>query len=110
MIGRLPVPLNTRFPSPQKGRRVRPLPGGSRKRAPPPTRDPGGEGRVFDAALHGESRRAEAAGLEGVEHLALVLGGVTVAAGAVALDDGAGGGIGLCFHGPGPYRNRAAVG
>ena len=32
------------------------------------------------------------------------------AAGAVALDDGAGGGVGWCFHGPAPYRNQAAVG
>ncbi len=41
---------------------------------------------------------------------ALLLGGLTGAAGAVALDDGAGGGIGWSFHGPSPYRNRAGVG
>ena len=34
---------------------------------------------------------------------------LTGAAGAVALDDGAGGWVGWRFHEPGPYRNRASV-
>jgi hypothetical protein len=55
-----------------------------------------------------EGRGAERTGLEGVENLALVLGGVTGAAGAVALDDWAGGRIGECFHTPSRYRNQAA--
>lgn len=52
--------------------------------------EPRGEGGIFDAALPGKRGRAEAAGLEGVEHLSLVLSGVTGASDAVGLDDGAG--------------------
>lgn len=44
--------------------------------------------RVFDAALPGEGGCAEAAGLEGVERLLLVLGRVAGASDAVGLHNG----------------------
>jgi hypothetical protein len=82
-------------------------PGSEPRRRP---RDPCGKGGILDVAPHGKGRRAEASGFEGVENLALVMRGVTGAAGAVALADRAGEGIGWCFHGSAPYRNRAAAG
>ena len=68
------------------------------------------EGGILDVALLGENRRAEAAGLEGVEDFALVLGAVTGATGAVTLDDGTGRRVDRCFHRPRAYLNPAALG
>ena len=68
------------------------------------------EGGILDAALLGENWRAEAAGLEGVEDFALVLGGVTGATGAVTLDDWTGRRVDRCFHRPRAYLNPAVLG
>ena len=52
--------------------------------------DPSREGGILDAALPGEGRGAQAAGLKSGENLALVFGSVAGASGSIGFDDDAG--------------------
>ena len=83
---------------------------GTRLPATPAGRDPRGQRRILDAALAGEVRAAQAAGLIGGENLPLELVGIADAAAAVGLDDDAGGWIGVGLHRPPSYAQRPDAG
>lgn len=75
--------------------------------------DPSGQSGILDAALLGEGRTAQAAGLESGENLALEFGSVAGAPGLIGFDDDAGGLVDVGFHRAGilhPGRRRGIVG